>query len=216
MKLYIGLAAYLLFVVYLPIVLTGLGILFKKLKPWRTRLWAVPLYLVVAYAIPLGDVTWHSWNMAKVCPNAGLHVYRTVVVDGFYGRYAGYDTMKELGYLFVETSESPGIRGYIRFERKNDEVVVLHKFPRITADWEIVDDRFDYPDHVLGVTVDRTIVRNRRTSEVIAEYVSYGAWRGWLDAWIASVIDDSPGVCYRTPKLIDKFPEILIPSGAKK
>lgn len=216
MKLYIGLAAYLLFFVYLPIVVIGLGFLFTKVKPWRARLWAVPIYVAVAYAIPLGDVTWHSWNMAKVCPNAGLHVYRTVVVDGFFGEFVGLDTMKRNAYSFLESSEAPGIPGYIHLERKNDEVVVLHKFPRISAEWEYVRTPFDFPDQSLGVTVDREVIRNRRTEEVIAEDFSFKAWRGWLDAWIASVIDNSAGVCYERPGMYEKFPEILIPSGAKK
>lgn len=215
MKLYLGLAGPLLLYVYLPLALIGLTVLFAKVKPWKTRAWVIPVYVILAYAAPLGDVTWHSWNMTKVCPKAGLHVYRTVVVDGFQGEYADGDTMKEYSYLFVESTPYPGEKSVNRFERSGDQIIFT-KIPRPTAEWEIVRTPFDYPDKSLGVTVDGHAIRNRRTGEVIAEQLAYSAWRGWIDAWIASVIDNSAGVCYRTPKMISKFPEILIPSGAKK
>ena len=83
MKLYLGLAGPLLWFIWLPLVLLGLVILLIKVKTWMTRAYAIPLYLVIAYVIPLGDVALNSWHMAKVCPNAGLHVYRRVNVEGF-------------------------------------------------------------------------------------------------------------------------------------
>lgn len=215
MKLYIGLAGPLLLFVYLPLALIGLAVLFSKVKHWKTRAWALPLYLLLAYAIPLGDVTWHSWNMAKVCPKAGLHVYRTVVVDGFQGEYAGMDTMKRHPYVFVESTPYPSETSVNRFLRSGDQIVFT-KIPKPTAEWEIFQDRLDYPDKSQGVTMEREIIRNRNTGEVIAEQLAYSAWRGWIDAWIASVIDNSAGVCFQTPKMITKFSEILIPSGATK
>ena len=60
------------------------------------------------------------------------------------------------------------------------------------------------------------VIRNRNTGEVIAEQLAYSAWRGWIDALIASVIDNSAGVCYKRPGMYEKFPEILIPTGGKK
>ena len=215
MKLYIGLAGPLLLFVYLPLVLIVLAVMFARVKSWKTRAWVIPLYLIMAYAIPLGDVTRHSWNMSKVCPKAGLHVYRTVVVDGFQGEYASMDTMKKYPYVFVESSPYPGETSVNRFVRSGDKIVFT-KIPRPTAEWEHVRDPFDYPDKSLGVTVDREVIRNRRTGEVIAEELSYSAWRGWIDALIASVIDNSAGVCYEHPGMFDKIPEILIPSGGTK
>jgi hypothetical protein len=104
MKLYLGLAALLLLVVYLPLALIRLVVLFSKIKRRKTRIWAIPLYLILAYLIPLGDVTWHSWNMAKVCPKAGMKIYRTVKADGFIP--AGEYGIRELGYSFGESKPS--------------------------------------------------------------------------------------------------------------
>ena len=213
MKLYIGLAGYLLLFVYLPLALAGLAILFFKAKSWVIRAWAVPLYLILAYAIPLGDVTVNSWNMAKVCPKAGLHVYKTVVVDGFLGEFVGRDTMERYPYVFVENPSISNDLAAVHFERQQDQIVDF-VVPRSTAEWEYVRDPFDYPDKSLGVTVDRDVIRNRKTNEVIAEHMAYSAWRGWIDAMIASVINNPAGICYTRPTMSEEFQEILIPSGA--
>jgi hypothetical protein len=215
MKLYIGLAKPLLLVVYLPLVLIGLVVLFSKVKSWQNRTWAIPLYLIVAYAIPLGDVTLNSWNMAKVCPKAGLHIYRTVEVDGFLGEYANVDTMRKYPYAFLENKPFSDYPKVDHFER-SDGQIINKTISKPTAEWEIIRDPFNYPDKLLGVTVDGLVIRNRYTGEVIAEYFAYIAWQGWLDAWIASVIDNSAGVCYQRPEMSDKFQEILIPLGAKQ
>jgi hypothetical protein len=215
MKLYLGLAGPLLLYVYLPLALIGLAVLFAKAKIWKTRVWAIPLYLVLAYAIPLGDVTWHSWNISKVCPKAGLHVYRTVVVDGFLGEFVGEDTLKRYPYVFVERRAASVDLAFGHFEHREDQIVDF-VVPRAQAEWEYIRDSSDYSDKTHGVTVDRDVIRNRQTGEVIAENFVYGAWRGWIDAWIASVIDNSAGNCYKRPKMSEKFQEILIPSGAKK
>lgn len=141
--------------------------------------------------------------------------YRTVVVDGFLGTTVGKETMERYPYVFVER---PAIRVdpvFGHFERRDDQIVNF-VVPRPTAEWEHVRDPFDFPDKSLGVTVDRDVIRNRKTGEVIAEYFVYGARRGWVDAWIGSVIDNSAGNCYKRPNMNDKFQEILIPSGAKK
>jgi hypothetical protein len=215
MKLYLGLAKPLLLVVYLPLVLIGLVVLFSKVKSWQNRTWAIPLYLIVAYAIPLGDVTLNSWSMAKVCPKAGLHIYRTVKVDGFLGEYASVDTMRKNPYTFLENKPFSDDPEADRFERSGTQIINTI-IPKPTAEWEIVREPFDRSDKSLGVTVDGHVIRNRYTGEVIAEYFAYTAWQGWIDAWIASVIDNSAGVCYKRPKMFEKFQEILIPSDAKK
>lgn len=152
MKLYLGLAKSLLFYVYLPLVFVGLLVLIFKFKRLRTLLWVVPLYLFIAYAIPLGDVTWHSWHMAKVCPNAGIHIYRTVEVDGFYCSISSI--IEKYPYDFVEGAEASGFSGYLRRERNRGDVVVLHNVPELLADWEMLHTPYYRLDKMLGVTVD--------------------------------------------------------------
>lgn len=215
MKLYLGLAGPLLLYVYLPLAIVVLLLLMRKLKSWKARAFVLPFYLIAAYAIPLGDVTYHSLNMAKACTKAGLHVYRTVVVDGFLGEYASADALRQHPYVFLENRPFSSDPDVVRFERSGDQIINTTR-PAPTAEWEIVKEPFDHPDKSLGVTVDGHVIRNLRTGEVIAEYFVFSAWRGWIDAWISSVIENSAGVCYTRPKMSEKFHEILVPSGATK
>lgn len=214
MKLYIGLAGPALLIFYLPLVLIGLLVLASKVWRWKKRYWAIPLYLILAYLIPLGDVTWHSWKMNKACDQAGLHIYRTVVVDGFQGLYADRDTMKEHPYVFVESTPYPGEKSVNHFERKGDEIVVT-KIPGPTAGWEIADEHINYYDKRQGVIVNSKVIRNRHTGEVIADDRYLRALGGWVDGLIGSVIDNGAGGCEREPRMITEFHNILIPSGAK-
>lgn len=212
MKLYMGWGCTLVLYVYVPLALIGLFILFRKIKPWKTRAWAVPLYVLVAYAIPLGDVTWHSWNMAKVCPKAGLHIYRTVVVDGYMPGDPEY--VRKKGYRFMESHAGPD--GLVnRWEKVGAEVVRIDNVPA-KSEWE---ERIDgqKPDCTLGVTVTHEYIQNRKTKEVIAETWFFYAWRGWIDAWIGSVIDNSPGGCDGGARhLFGYHQQILIPNKAGK
>lgn len=89
MKLYITApSVFVLIVFYLP------AVLWVRRRIWRSprrrgagKAGLMMFTLLLAYAIPLGDVTYNSLAMAKVCPSVGLHVYRTVEVDGFIDRY---------------------------------------------------------------------------------------------------------------------------------
>ena len=218
MKLYIGLAGPLLLFVYLPLVLIGLAVLFRKVKQWKTRAWAIPLYLILAYAIPLGDVTLHSWNMSKVCPKAGLHVYRTVVVDGFMP--GGEYTVRERGYRFAESAQGridvkTGLFLVTRWEKTESGVQRLDGVPS-KSEWELIST-IATPDYKLGVSKTYEAIQNRFTKEVIAERKVFLAWRGWIDAWIGSVIDNSVGGCDGGSRMLrDSIEIILISSGGSK
>ena len=208
MKLYLGLAAPLLLFVYLPLVIIGMAVLFTKVKPWKTRAWATPLYLTLAYAVPLGDVTWHSWNMSKVCPNAGLHVYRTVVVDGFMPG-SEYTVLKR-GYRFAESRVNSSNGLVTRWERTASGIERLDGVPP-KSEWEAIGG-VAIPDRNLGINATRSFVRNRYTKEIVAEDMYFSAWRGWIDARIASVIDNSAGGCGRSQTLYDSIDMILLSS----
>lgn len=209
MKLYLGLAGPLLLYVYLPLALIGLAVLFAKVKPWKTRAWAVPVYLVLAYTIPLGDVTLNSWNMAKVCPKAGLHVYRTVEAQGFIpgSEYA----VRERGYRFAESTIGTKTGLVTRWEKTESGVQRLDGVPP-KSEWELIST-IAFPDYEFGVSKEYEAIQNRFTKEVIAERWVFLAWRGWIDAWIGSVIDNSVGGCNGGSQILrDSIEKILISS----
>ena len=211
MKLYIGLAGPVLLIFYLPLVLIGLLVLVSKVWRWKKRYWAIPLYLILAYLIPLGDVTWHSWKMSKVCDQAGLHVYRTVVVDGFTP--AGEYTLRESGYSFVEGKIDPVTGLTTRWERTaSGEIIRLDKV-QPKSEWELIRT-IALPDYGLGVSQEYEGIRSQITMEVITENRTFFAWNGWVDNLIGSVIDNNAGSCDGGSRMIrDSIESILIPSG---
>ena len=212
MKLYLGLAEPLLWFIWLPLVLLGLVILLIKVKTWMTRAYAIPLYLVIAYVIPLDDVTLNSWHMAKVCPNAGLHVYRRVNVEGFIPEVIlSRDILEKYPYNYLESRKDA--RGLVyRLERTALGFIELNDV-RPKAEWEIVNHIIERADKFSGVNVERKVIRNIKSREVIAEDIHYAAFSGWIDRKISSVIDNPVGVCYSMPGLSDKYHEILIPQA---
>lgn len=210
MKLYMGWGCTLLLYFYVPLALIGLLLLYRKFKPRKTRAWAVPLYVLVAYAIPLGDVTLHSWSMAKVCPKAGLHIYRTVVVDGFMP--GGEGDIKR-GYRFMESHS--GTDGTVtRWEKTTAGINRLDNVPA-KSEWE---ERIDgpEPDSKFGVTVTHEYIQHRMTKEIIAERWRFSAWRGWIDAWIGSLIDNSPGGCDGGALILRAYIDNILISSERK
>ena len=59
----------------------------------------------------------------------------------------------------------------------------------------------DRADTFSGVNVDRKVIRNIKSREIIAEDIHYAAFSGWIDKKISSVIDNPVGVCYSMPGL---------------
>lgn len=180
MKLYITApSVFVLIIFYLPVVLWVLR------RIWRSPRWrgaakggVMLLAVLLAYAIPLGDVTVNSMAMAKVCPNAGLHIYRTVEVDGFVGRY----NVKDSPYQFIEfpTSRVDGTYYWVRSEKNPDGSISVKKLEQPTAEYEIAYEQW-HVDKEREVEVSRYVVRNRISGEILAERNLFNPRPGWLD-----------------------------------
>ncbi len=107
MKLYITAASvFVLLVFYLPLVLFLLWRIVRRKRLGKiAKAVVIPVVLIIAYAIPLGDVTLNSIAMAKVCPKAGLHVYKQVRVEGDFDRSGGEHVLQKFPYRFIEYRE---------------------------------------------------------------------------------------------------------------
>jgi len=180
MKLYItAMSLFVLVVFYLPLVLWVL----KRI--WNSPRWhgikkagILILALILAYAIPLGDVTVNSLAMDKVCPTAGLHIYKTVEVEGFAGDLGGRDDLERFPYRFVE-AKSPG--GHIvRYERQPDGSISVERGNQPTAEYEVVSVQWHF-DKKLYVDTSSYLIRNRVTGDVLAEYPIFKSLPGWVD-----------------------------------
>lgn len=179
MKLYItGMSLFVLAVFYLPLVLWALWKLLKRPIPTPRKTALIILLLAIAYAIPLGDVTINSLAMAKVCPTAGLHIYKTVEVEGFVGSTA----LRDAPYRFNEspTRRVDGTYYWRRFEKQPDGSISVTELENPTAEYEVIDGQWSY-DQKRGVLVMRDMIRNRISGEVLAESFLFNSLPGWLD-----------------------------------
>jgi hypothetical protein len=223
MKLYISdLAAYLLLLFYLPLALGALWKLARwhGLSGWRKGS-ALLVGVLLAYAIPLGDVTLNSITMERVCQRAGLHVYRKVVVDGYLDRHNLPANIDAYGYRFVEIPQSRLQRdrfvtedkAYVRYERDPDGRVVRHEVEVPISEYEVLRDHVSpVPNERLRSQV-HTYVRNRVTGEVLGEQFSFHPMHGWIDRltlnrWFGGSLAGCSGheVAARSEELSDGMP----------
>jgi hypothetical protein len=113
---------FLLAVIYL----VGTGFLLW-LGSWLKKKWKhasivmAPLFLLL-YIGPIAEELWIAWNFGRLCnKDAGLSIYKTVEVDGFYDgtMHSGYENTRPGRYRFVEhpTQDRTGIE---RVERADE------------------------------------------------------------------------------------------------
>jgi hypothetical protein len=190
MKLYItDLSLFVLALFYLPFVLWLLVRLWRTPKLQGVKKWgAMTLAALLAYVIPLGDVTVNSIAMAKVCPTAGLHIYKTVEVDGFIGNY----NLQGSPYQFIEFPKLRANETYywVRSEKNPDGSISDKKLEKPTAKYEVLTangyaqfNGFALPgfDSETGTHKSRWVIRNRVSGEIIAEWLFFNSLAGWLD-----------------------------------
>lgn len=184
MKFYISdISIGMLAIVYLPIVI---WMLWKIARSDAVALVVksilFPLVAGLAYAIPLGDVTMNSIAMSKVCPSAGLNVYKKVQVDGYYDTGSGPRQIEENGYRYIET-QKPGGK-VARYERQADGHITRTELDAPSAEYEVVYEiRSPVPE--LGVrSMQRWHVRHRGSGEVVGEWLAFSPMHGWVDRFL--------------------------------
>lgn len=209
MKLYITEAPiFVLLIFYLPIVLFILWRIARSKRFGKiAKAVVIPVFLIIAYVIPLGDVTLNSLAMAKVCPKAGLHVYKQVKVEGYFDPSGSSEDLKRLGYRYIEYArfgEKP-----IRLERSSDGTIKKIQLENITAEYEVVYEASKIDD-AIRAKQSRYWIRNRITGESLGEWLVYGALPGWLDRFLViRWFGGSMGGCGDDPKAL-AFREIIL------
>lgn len=205
MKFYISdLSILLLAVIYLPLVV------FIMLRVWRGkgrvpwRLGKVLLVAAIATVIALGDVTVNSLAMAKVCPQAGTHVYKVVPVEGYLGLGSG--DVRSGKYRFMESPGNPYMeRGkFAHFEMGPDGKVEQTLRDKPEADYEVIHEMailgrsprvFIRNNEVVTEStvplvetrvreIERQWVRNRYTGDVLGEKLIFQPLHGWVDRYM--------------------------------
>lgn len=185
MTLYItSLSLIFLIIFYAPLVLWLLTKILRTNFSFRNRVIFSIFMLILAYAIPLGEVTMNSIAMAKVCPQAGLHIYRTVEVDGYIDSTSD-QFLRENDYSFIETPQ-PGTDGksysWVRYEKQKDGSILHTRVNQPSSSYEVLTPGgyADYSGVTLSETQDgvrktRWVIRDRETGEIIAEWLFFNA-----------------------------------------
>jgi hypothetical protein len=184
MKFYIsGGALWLLLIFYTPVVLFLLWWLWRKLpKRLPIRIGVSLVALIIAAAIPLGDVMITSVQMAKLCPQAGVTINRTVNADGFYTNIGGSDHLKR-GFKYVEVKSGNVVKIYT----ESDDAIQIQEInteknayvPK--SRYEFIFRSTDVPAGYLHIDRDRSIARDRETAEELGFTIRYTAYAGWVD-----------------------------------
>lgn len=166
MKLYIsGISIIVLLVFYLPLVILLLLRIWLSGLQNLSKVTTMILVAVVAYAIPMWDVTANSVAMAKICPSAGLHIYKTVEVEGFAG--GSDDFLERYQYDFLEHSannpSSYGSKKWIRVEKRLATQAEIEPYTQ-----EFVDHSIPSPN---GYRLKTQWSTNSATNEKIRYYI---------------------------------------------
>ena len=133
-------------------------------------------------AIPLWDVTLTTVKMAELCPQAGLHIKRSVHVDGFYTNIGGADLLNR-GFKYIEvnnsgdkivvyTKESDNVRKE-EFDAKTYQIKSRYEYI-FDAEVGAVEGRRD-------IGIQKSVVRDRVTKEDLGYALRYAVFPGWLD-----------------------------------
>lgn len=217
MKFYISdLALGLLVIFYLPVVLWALWKILrtKAIAGWRKAAILVATVLL-AYAIPLGDVTIHSLGMRVACEKAGLHVYKQVAVEGYIDSNTSPDILakdhERYPYRFFEFPTSQG--KFKHHEHMPDGSVVTTVRDQPEAEYEII---WDYPRSLPGLhvgSIAHVYVRHRASGEILGERLILGPRHGWIDrivllGWFGQGL---PGCPVGMPTYANLVQQILLP-----
>jgi hypothetical protein len=222
MRLYIsGLMFYFLLLLYLPLVLLGLWWLARRLRhrwlPGRpgVRRALVAGYLLAAVLVPLGDVFYTSWQMARLCPEAGLHVYRSVEVEGFYSELPWTKDVMDEGYQYVEFRYGGQVHKFLRRGNKIET-------EQLSAQGERYEPKSQYwmtdEDIVVAPNISATefAVLDSGTRECLGRSVSYRAYPGWVDRLLLQMFDPPTWPCSSgTLSQSELRAAVLIPRGVR-
>lgn len=199
MKLYISEGALILLgLLYLPVVILLLRKLWKNL-PSRlpVRITVTFVVFLIAAAIPLWDVVITSVQMARLCPQAGIFVKKSVSVDGFYTN-SGSPDMLDRGFKYIE-SRSYGDR-LVVYSKEGDAI----KKEEFDARKYHVKSRYEFIyDAESGafegrrdIGIQKSIVRDRETNEELGYSLRYKAYPGWVDRNTISRIGQVLWMCH--------------------
>ena len=205
----------------------------------RTRVIARALVLLaipIVIALPIADEAWIGWHFREACKDAGVHVARKVVVDGFLddtsrsvssssarvGLISSADALKafdDAGFRFQEQSTRDGKVWHLERVADGLQASVLDK-PEARYHYKYSSPSQEVP---IGLKLEKreTIVVDAQGGAVIAREIRYNRYPGWVESlWVrllGSGLKQCEGVAPKPPELRTVlYRYALIPAAAKR
>lgn len=167
--------------------------LIRRLRVWLQVL-VVPMLLGGFIYLAYFDVVKIAREAERLCTTeAGMHVYKTVEAEGFYG-VIDIDPWLKRGFKWVEISDGP--KKYLRGSKKDGKVVVepvmtlLSSYEYAFEPIEVWKSHFER---------NREVVRHRETGEALGEIIYFHIFRGWADRLADFGLTLIPPICWHGP-----------------
>ncbi len=179
-------------VAYLPLAIFVLWQAYSRLLRRLTHPWLRRALMFVTTAtvliMPFWDVIAIGREAERLCKEqAGLHIYKTAVAEGFIGGGIGY--WSKYGFTYTETGGRGGKK--LRYTMQNGEAIheevpdYISRYQlQISTDSRVISKHFSRNS-------DRVI--DRQTKEVLGELVTVFIYPGWLDSLSIGVTGTGSG-----------------------
>jgi len=189
-----GLLGYLL---YVPVVVIGIGLLYGLLLRHigaGVLRWGTTVTLAVTLlSLPFWDVLAIGYEADKLCKEqGGLHVYKTVEAEGFYGS-SGIKYWSKYGFRYVESGKTA--KGISHWTLANGEV--QHRYipePTSRYQWKGAENHIQVA-HQIERSSSHVI--DRQTGEVLGDLVYFSIDPGWFDRLFLGLlpVEFNPWIC---------------------
>lgn len=172
--------------------------------------------LIVMLLVPTWDILPGVYHFNKLCADAGLHVYKTIKVDGFYYKDAGSGIadylLRKKGFKYIEAEDEKAARKLAKYHLSKDGVLLKESIKKpksryiLSENWKI--------DEGLNSAKFEHEVRDRENGEVLAVFRVYGYFGNWVQSIIGRSLQGMATYCPKTNEgLSGLYSDVLIPSS---
>jgi len=182
-----------------------LGILWRMLRPVPGRKYMMAPIILIVIALPWADELWIAYHFNQACDDAGIHVKRQVVVDGFYDATKNDNTkdefvviedrfvnrMKESGFQFKERRTLYNKVRHLEVQNGKMAQTILDK---PTARYHYIKTA-DHSPIGFRIIKHESIILDREINEILGRDTSYSRYPSWINIWHAFLNGHGMTIC---------------------